>query len=116
MLEVINDPVSDHIYIVLELVQGGPLCATKSKTDTVTPDVVFVWFRDIVAGVSYLHEQLVVHRDLKLENCLLTSDGHVKLCDFGFSHVFRDDEDGMLKCVDEERAPSLLCLLAGVLL
>ena len=116
MYEVINDPVSEHIYLILELVSGGKLgnSGGDGKSDPVPVGIAFRWFRDIVAGVSYLHDQLVVHRDLKLENCLLTADGRVKLCDFGFSHVFRENEDGMLRRkigTPSYEAPEILSLL-----
>ncbi len=49
------------------------------------------FFKQIVAGVSYLHAMGVAHRDLKPENLLLDGTGKVlKITDFGVSQVFRD--------------------------
>jgi len=45
------------------------------------------YFCEMVSAVGYLHEQGVVHRDLKLENVLLSSD-RCKLCDFGLAHAY----------------------------
>lgn len=43
------------------------------------------FFGELIAALAYLHRFGVVHRDVKLENLLLTDDFEVKLCDFGFS-------------------------------
>jgi serine/threonine-protein kinase HSL1 (negative regulator of Swe1 kinase) len=43
------------------------------------------YFQQILAGVSYLHQSQIVHRDLKLENILRDTDETVKICDFGFA-------------------------------
>jgi serine/threonine protein kinase len=44
----------------------------------------------MIAGLSYLHERKILHRDLKTDNVLLMSTGHVKLCDFGVSTILDD--------------------------
>eukprot|EP00826_Nyctotherus_ovalis_P038544 TRINITY_DN3616_c0_g2_i1.p1 TRINITY_DN3616_c0_g2~~TRINITY_DN3616_c0_g2_i1.p1 ORF type:complete len:471 (+),score=131.82 TRINITY_DN3616_c0_g2_i1:1638-3050(+) len=44
------------------------------------------FFRQIVAGISYLHSQRIIHRDLKPENLLLDSQNNIKIVDFGLSN------------------------------
>ena len=39
----------------------------------------------LVRGLAYIHEKGIAHRDIKLENILLTNLGHLKICDFGVS-------------------------------
>ncbi|WFD27981.1 hypothetical protein MNAN1_002989 [Malassezia nana] len=46
-------------------------------------------FRQIVDGVDYLHGLGLAHRDLKIDNCVMTSDGIVKIIDFGTATVFQ---------------------------
>ena len=49
---------------------------------------IYCVFRQIVDGVNYLHAMGLAHRDLKLDNCVMTSDNIVKLIDFGTATVF----------------------------
>ncbi|KAJ1833831.1 serine/threonine protein kinase [Coemansia sp. RSA 2711] len=49
----------------------------------------FCWFKQVCRGVQYLHTIGIAHRDLKLENCLLTERGIVKIIDFGCATVFK---------------------------
>lgn len=46
-------------------------------------------FRQICEGVKYLHSMGIAHRDLKLDNCVMTADGILKVIDFGSAVVFR---------------------------
>lgn len=50
---------------------------------------VFCALKQIINGVTYLHAMGLAHRDLKLDNCVVTADGIVKIIDFGSATVFR---------------------------
>jgi serine/threonine protein kinase len=49
---------------------------------------IYCVFRQIIDGVDYLHGMGLAHRDLKLDNCVMTTDNIVKLIDFGTATVF----------------------------
>ncbi|KAH8882477.1 Pkinase-domain-containing protein [Thozetella sp. PMI_491] len=52
-------------------------------------------FRQLVQGINYLHANGVAHRDIKLENLLLTTDSKLKITDFGVSEVFSGIHPGL---------------------
>jgi hypothetical protein len=52
-----------------------------------TEDVARFYLSEIVCALEYLHEQDIVYRDLKTENVMLDSTGHVRIIDFGLSKM-----------------------------
>lgn len=78
----------NHWCEVMEYCPGGDLYAAIKKGDMGAPEINS-YFKQILAGVAYLHSMGVAHRDIKPENLLLDAKGHVKITDFGVSDVFR---------------------------
>lgn len=93
LVEVLNDPNCEKLYLVLEYCSHGPLMKKNMSDYHFEADVVRQYMRDILEGVAYIHAQGVIHRDIKPENLLLDSKDVVKLSDFGVSEEFEDDND-----------------------
>jgi serine/threonine-protein kinase SRK2 len=74
--------------IVMEHVDAGDLFSLFEKSSRFNEDVARDYFKQICAAVAYCHERNVCHRDLKLENVLISKDGVAKLCDFGLAYDF----------------------------
>ncbi|GAN01455.1 conserved hypothetical protein [Mucor ambiguus] len=76
----------EHVNIVLEYVENGSLLHTLKHFGHALPEhLVASYCHDILQGLAYLHQQDVVHCDLKAANILTTKAGDVKLSDFGVS-------------------------------
>ena len=74
-----------HINLVLEYVEGGSLHQILKQTGKMPEHLVFIFVKQILNGLDYLHNQGIIHRDIKGANLLLTKEGIVKLADFGYS-------------------------------
>jgi serine/threonine protein kinase/Tfp pilus assembly protein PilF len=73
-------------YIVMEYIDGLPLTTYCVQKKLSIRQRLFL-FRQICDALSYAHRQLVVHRDIKPGNILVTSDGIPKLLDFGIAKL-----------------------------
>ena len=71
------------LYLGLELCPNGELFEQIQERKKLPIDVARFYTAEVVLTLEYLHNLGIVHRDLKPENLLLTSDGHLKLADFG---------------------------------
>mmetsp|Transcript_5084 Transcript_5084/g.11041 ORF Transcript_5084/g.11041 Transcript_5084/m.11041 type:complete len:1296 (+) Transcript_5084:141-4028(+) len=74
-----------HLYIILEFMENGSLASIikPNKFGVLPESVVAVYIAPVLQGLQYLHEQGVVHRDIKGANILTAKEGVVKLADFG---------------------------------
>ncbi|KAG2735881.1 hypothetical protein G9P44_002095 [Scheffersomyces stipitis] len=77
---------SSSLNILLEFCSGGSLRQLYKKMDHGLPEPQLAKYTtSILHGLNYLHEQGVVHRDVKAANVLLTESGEIKLADFGLA-------------------------------
>jgi len=74
---------TDYLCFVMEYVNGGEIFFHLSRDRVFTEDRARFYGAEIILALDYLHQQEVIYRDLKLENLLLDSDGHIKITDFG---------------------------------
>ncbi|KAF2203590.1 kinase-like protein [Delitschia confertaspora ATCC 74209] len=97
MLEHLNHPFLcnlrysfqdiEYLYIVVDLMNGGDLRFHISRK-TFTEEAVRFWIAELGCAVRYIHQQGIVHRDIKPDNVLLDSEGHVHLADFNVASDF----------------------------
>ena len=80
--DVVED--HDHVFIVMELVEGHPLSTLIPDGGLPVP-LALQYARHIVAALAFAHARGIVHRDLKGANVVVTSDGRPKILDFGLA-------------------------------
>ena len=73
-------------YFITELLKGESLRERLSR-GRIPVDTALDWGAQLAEGLAAAHAQGIVHRDVKPENVFITSDGHVKLLDFGIAKL-----------------------------
>jgi classical protein kinase C len=71
-----------RVYFVMEYVSGGDLMLHIQR-EQFTPRRAKFYAAEVLLALEYFHKQGIIYRDLKLDNILLTLDGHVKVADYG---------------------------------
>ena len=89
--------ITNRIYIIMELMEGGELFDYVVQKGTLTEEEASRIVRSVTSALVYMHSKSIVHRDLKPENLLLRRmprNSHdvveVKIIDFGLSKVRLD--------------------------
>uniref|UniRef100_A0A8C8J8R7 non-specific serine/threonine protein kinase n=1 Tax=Oncorhynchus tshawytscha TaxID=74940 RepID=A0A8C8J8R7_ONCTS len=77
----------DHLWLVMEFCGAGSVTdlVKNTKGNSLKEDWIAYICREILRGLSHLHQHKVIHRDIKGQNVLLTENAEVKLVDFGVS-------------------------------
>lgn len=83
-----------HPFFVMEYVEGRPL-TEYCDDERLSIDARLELFRQVCTAVQFAHQSLVVHRDLKPQNILVTDSGQVKLLDFGIASLLPSALDGL---------------------
>uniref|UniRef100_A0AAV1TXG9 cGMP-dependent protein kinase n=1 Tax=Peronospora matthiolae TaxID=2874970 RepID=A0AAV1TXG9_9STRA len=92
LVEVIDDPNSQKMYLVQEYVQHS-LMEEVTQARRLNEMVARKYMRDLLTGLQYLHFHKVIHRDIKPENILVSSDSVAKIADFGTARMIMNDTE-----------------------
>uniref|UniRef100_A0A3Q0SN10 non-specific serine/threonine protein kinase n=1 Tax=Amphilophus citrinellus TaxID=61819 RepID=A0A3Q0SN10_AMPCI len=97
------------LHLILDYVNGGELFTHLVQRVRFKEQEVALYSGEIVLALEHLHKLGIVYRDLKLENILLDSNGHIVLTDFGLSKEFDQVERAFSVCgTIEYMAPEIV--------
>ncbi|KAI0029073.1 hypothetical protein K488DRAFT_57194 [Vararia minispora EC-137] len=77
-----------HYYMVTEYINGGQMLDYIISHGRLRERVARKFARQIGSALEYCHKNNVVHRDLKIENILISHTGNIKIIDFGLSNLY----------------------------
>mmetsp|Transcript_6443 Transcript_6443/g.11238 ORF Transcript_6443/g.11238 Transcript_6443/m.11238 type:complete len:200 (-) Transcript_6443:1120-1719(-) len=81
----------EHLIIIMEYCDSGDISkkitTARDQRRPITEDVVLHWLLQASLALEFMHENRILHRDIKSSNIFLTSKNTVKLGDFGISRV-----------------------------
>lgn len=99
----------NHIYFVMEYISGGDLMWHIQKSRFSAKRAKF-YACEVLLALKYLHENGIVYRDLKLDNILLTTSGHIKIADYGLckENMYHKSTTGTFCGTPEFMAPEII--------
>ncbi|CAO3679618.1 unnamed protein product [Umbelopsis ramanniana] len=80
--------IEPYYYMLMEYVNGGQLLDYIIAHGRLKEKNARRFARQIVSALDYCHRNSIVHRDLKIENILISRSGNIKIIDFGLSNLF----------------------------
>lgn len=98
LLSCFSDEEKQRIYIVLEYANGGSLSSFLERAPEKRLGLYQArkFFSDLVSGLQYLKREKILHRDIKPDNLLLTTEGNLKITDFGIAEQLEPKNDGTI--------------------
>ncbi len=84
---------ANFLNLVMEYLPGGDLMSLLIRLDIFSEEMARFYLAEIILAIESVHNQGFIHRDIKPDNVLIDSDGHIKLSDFGLSTGFHETHD-----------------------
>ena len=99
---------ADSLYIILEYCEQGSLHSICKNFGKFPENLVALYTAQTLQGLLFLHEQGVIHRDIKGANILTTKDGLIKLADFGVATKAQGITEGSVVGTPYWMAPEVI--------
>ena len=77
----------DYLYLVMEFCQGGDLMNLLIDKDILSEEEARFYLAELILAIEAIHKLDCIHRDIKPDNILIDSTGHIKLSDFGLAKI-----------------------------
>jgi NIMA (never in mitosis gene a)-related kinase 1/4/5 len=86
-----------YLHIIIDYAEGGDISSririAKSNGYKFPEAQIWKWFMQICIALNYIHENKIIHRDLKTQNIFLAKNGDIKIGDFGICRVLSKSDE-----------------------
>ena len=83
----------ERLFFVMDYVRGGELYDHMSENIRLEESDVKLYIATLAMALGHLHDQNLIHRDIKPDNILIDVNGYLILSDFGVAMELKDDAD-----------------------
>ena len=82
---------NDHLYLIMDLLLGGDLRYHLNKSELFNENQLKFFLACTMQGLDYLHQNQIIHKDIKPENLVFDSKGYLHITDLGISKIYHED-------------------------
>ena len=82
---------NDHLYLIMDLLLGGDLRYHLNKSELFNENQLKFFLACTMLGLDYLHQNQIIHKDIKPENLVFDSKGYLHITDLGISKIYHED-------------------------
>ncbi|KAK2964856.1 putative serine/threonine protein kinase [Blattamonas nauphoetae] len=93
LYNVIDSPETSKLFLVQELAEGGSIMTGEGPFSPLSQKIVQHYTRQLLPALHFMHQHNIIHRDIKPENILVTSNGQLKVGDFGCAIELSDFDE-----------------------
>lgn len=86
---IMSEKDTRFLYLLFPFIPGGEIFSQLRRLGRFSSPTALFYAAEITSALAYLHSLGIIFRDIKLENILLDSEGHIKIVDFGFAKEVR---------------------------
>ncbi|KAA1042747.1 Stk1 family PASTA domain-containing Ser/Thr kinase [Macrococcus equipercicus] len=91
IVQVIDvDEDDHHYYLIMEFIEGPTLSEYIKENGPLSVDEAILFTKQILRGIGHAHHHMIIHRDIKPQNILLTEDKELKITDFGIARALSE--------------------------
>jgi serine/threonine protein kinase KIN1/2 len=87
-----------HWYLLFDYIDGGQMLDYIISHGRLKEKQARKFARQLTSAMRYCHAHKIVHRNIKMENILVSRTGDIKLVDFCFSSLWSPDEESVIRC------------------
>ncbi|KAI9729712.1 MAG: hypothetical protein M1834_006663 [Cirrosporium novae-zelandiae] len=108
--EVVRGDKLDDVFLVMDFLEHDLKTLQEDMSEPFLPSEVKTLLLQLVSAIDYLHDNWILHRDLKTSNILMNNRGQIKIADFGMARYYGDPPPKLTQLVVTlwYRAPELL--------
>eukprot|EP00919_Chromeraceae_sp_WS-2016_P023056 GHVR01054820.1.p1 GENE.GHVR01054820.1~~GHVR01054820.1.p1 ORF type:complete len:277 (-),score=51.81 GHVR01054820.1:3-833(-) len=88
-----HDKLHNNLCMVFEKYEGDVFEMIVEEKKVITPQMKYMWVKELLTVLQFLHKNDVIHNDVSLENMFLTDDDHIRLGYFEFAKDVTKEED-----------------------